>query len=212
MTEKLLDLILKPISNKSYNQIDKILVYLLSLWSQPWVTIEYIINYIFFFVIRSRSSTIFQIQYNSEDDDNAQCPLRPLSSVAIYCHEYKSFYNFFSRKVISRDKKIEWRLPNVKLETLPSRTTNNSWVCDYLYSFSANHNSQCNYPVELDNDRKLWSDDCDEKRGTNRANREITKIVYLEPTVERWQWWWWWQWFRILRNIYIGNRPRRGCT
>ena len=96
MTEKLLDLILKPISNKSYNQIDKILVYLLSLWSQPWVTIEYIINYIFFFVIRSRSSTIFQIQYNSEDDDNAQCPLRPLSSVAIYCHEYKSFYNFFS--------------------------------------------------------------------------------------------------------------------
>ena len=106
MTEKLLDLILKPISNKSYNQIDKILVYLLSLWSQPWVTIEYIINYIFFFVIRSRSSTtIFQIQYNSEDDDNAQCPLRPLSWVAIYCHEYKSFYNFFSRKVISRDKK-----------------------------------------------------------------------------------------------------------
>ena len=119
MTEKLLDLILKPISNKSYNQIDKILVYLLSLWSQPWVTIEYIINYIFFFVIRRRSSTtLFQIQYNSEDDDNAQCPLRPLSWVAIYCHEYKSFYNFFSRKVISRDKKIEWRLPNVKLETI----------------------------------------------------------------------------------------------
>ena len=104
MTEKLLDLILKPISNKSYNQIDKILVYILSLWSQPWVTIEYIINYIFFFVIRSRSSTIFQIQYISEDD-YAQCPLRPLSSVAIYCHEYKSLYNFFSRKVISRDKK-----------------------------------------------------------------------------------------------------------
>ena len=185
MTEKLLDLILKPISNKSYNQIDKILVYILSLWSQPWVTIEYIINYIFFFVIRSRSSTIFQIQYISEDD--AQCPLRPLSSVAIYCHEYKSLYNFFfffQKGYFKRQKKsndscqmLNWK----PYYYLPSSTTNNSWVCDYLYSFSANHNSQCNYPVELDNDRKLWSDDCDEKRGTNRANREITKIVYLAP-------------------------------